>query len=149
MPLPKLSNWIAASLLLAAAVTPACAGTPSRHELLKILAHQGFSGALTGDIHLTPLGSLQCRARSYQAFFFQWYDIHPAGKAIHAQSRIVMLDEHRQYLGSYVVDDKPVKVTPGSILFPYTEELGSAISCDADTLPTKARLNGEQRPLEK
>lgn len=107
------------------------------------LSRQGFSGPLTGKVHLDELGSLHCGIRVYRVFFWDWEESNPPGEAIHAAYRLIFFDGEK-YLGSYKVGDRPNTLTAESILFPYPEKFGNRIAC-ADIGPGRnADLNGEQ-----
>lgn len=121
----------------------------SEWNLKKTLASQGFSGQLTGKVHFTLLGDLACNTQKFRAFYYEWEESNPPGKAIHAQYRVLLIDMRGNYTGSYVVEDRPVRVTPNALVFPYEERLGNKIQCDADGWPESVILNDQGGTLFK
>jgi arylsulfatase A-like enzyme len=125
------------ALLLAGAGCMARA--QSKPALAQILREQGFSGALTGDIHFTPLGTLHCAKSSFQVVRFEWYG--PANPGSHrAQYRIIFLEGGNHYVGSLIVEgDRPVSVKHNSVQFGYDQTSGDTMTC-ADIGPEKKVL---------
>jgi hypothetical protein len=122
--IPKIAVLLAALL----GSTTCMAGTQSKGALIQILQQQGFTGALTGDIHFTTLGSLHCPGSDFQVVYFEWYG--PANPGSHrAQYRILFLEGGKHYVGSYVIADRPVSMRNNSILFGYDKVSGNAITC--------------------
>ena len=115
----------------------------SEWNLKKTLASQGFSGQLTGKVHFSRLGDLACNAHTFRVFYYEWEETNPPGKAIHFQSRVLLIDAHGNYIGSYVIEDRPVRVTPNALVFPYEESSGNKIQCDEDSWPESVILNGQ------
>jgi hypothetical protein len=112
------------TLLLLGWASHASAQAGGRENLKHLLAKQGFSGLLTGDIRLSELGNLACNGKTYRVVYYEWYESHPRGEAIHASFRLLLLDGGTRYVGSYIVEDRPTKVTPISIVFDYPRQAG-------------------------
>jgi hypothetical protein len=112
------------------------------------LSRQGFSGLLTGKIHLDRLGDLQCGTRAYRVFFYEWEESHPPGEAIHAAYRVTFFDGD-QYIGSYSIGDRPIRTIHESVLFSYPEGLGNRITCTEIGLGKQTVLNGEEKQFFK
>jgi len=106
------------------------ASTQSKRELIRILQQQGFTGALSGDIHFTTVGTLHCPSSNFQVIYFEWYG--PAHPSSHrAQYRILFLEGGRRYVGSYIVMGGPVSIRKNSVLFTYEEFPDNVITCSA------------------
>ncbi|HEX8813481.1 MAG TPA: hypothetical protein VF742_15945 [Terracidiphilus sp.] len=112
-------------------------------NLKKTLAEQGFSGMITGKVHFTRLGDLACNAQKFHAFYYEWEESNPPGKAIHFQARVLLINMRGDYAGSYVIEDRPVRITHNALVFPYEERLGNKIQCDADGWPESVTLNDQ------
>ena len=139
------------ALLLSVILVCGAAGAASTHrkrDLIRILQQQGFSGALTGDIHFTPLGTLHCRSRDLQAIYFEWYG--PAQPSSHrAHYRVLLLDDRDRYLGSYVVQGRPKSVGRGSIVLDHYDA-PVRIPCDQIVLGETVELpDGGELKLER
>lgn len=108
--------------------TVCTARAQSKAELVRILRQQGFTGALTGDIHFTPLGTLNCAESNFRVVYFEWSG--PAHPGSHrAQYRVIFLEGGNRYVGSYAITDRPVSVSHNSVLFSYDQTSGNAITC--------------------
>ncbi len=106
------------------------ASTQNRRALIRILQHQGFTGALSGDIHFTTVGNLHCPASNFQVVYFEWYG--PAHPSSHrAQYRILFLEDGNRYVGSYIAMGGPVSISNNSVLFTYDESSTNVITCAA------------------
>ena len=106
------------------------ASTQSKRELIRTLQQQGFTGALSGDIHFTTVGNLRCPSGNFQVIYFEWYG--PAHPGSHrAQYRILFLEGGRRYMGSYIVMGGPVSIRNNSVLFTYDESSENVITCSA------------------
>jgi hypothetical protein len=114
-----------------------------------LLAQQGFSGALEGKIAIKRLGVFHCGSRTLEILYHSWEESNPPGKAIHAAYRIVFLENGNKYVGQYMVQDPPVKITRTEIVFGYPEGDGNIIECEGDSLPKEVTLNGEYGTLFK
>jgi len=139
-------------LLLGFAPTVACPAKKlpiSVSQLKSILAKQGFSGTVRGDVHFSNFGILPCGSNRYQVFYYEWYESHPPGLAIHAQYRVLFIRNDNSYVGSYVVQDRPMRISGNSLIFEYPGNLGNRIQCDADGLPANILLNDEGGTLFK
>jgi hypothetical protein len=107
----------------------------SVHHLKDILREQGFSGSLKGYVRFTNLGVFGCGTQKYRIFYFVWAETRPDGNPGHGQQRIVLIDDQEKYVGSYLIDDPPVKVTRDAIIFSYDEKDGNEIRCVDNSLP--------------
>jgi hypothetical protein len=108
--------------------TVSTARAQSNAELIRILRQQGFTGALAGDIHFTPLGILKCAESNFRVIYFERYG--PAHPGSHrAQYRVIFLEAGNRYVGSYVITDRPLSVSHNSVLFSYDQTSGNAITC--------------------
>ena len=116
--------------------------------LRKILAQQGFSGALEGKITIERLGVLHCGSRQLEAFYHTWEQSNPPGRAIHAACTVVLL-EGSKYVGQYHVPDRPARITRSAILFNFRGEDGNIIQCDGDNLPESVVLDGQDAKFFK
>jgi len=121
----------------------------STSTLIHLLAQQGFSGALEGKIAIKRLGFFHCGSRLLEVFYHSWEESNPSGKAIHAAYRIVFLENGNKYVGQYMVQDPPTKITRTAIVFGYPESDGNTIACDGDSLPESVVLNGQGAELFK
>ena len=76
-----------------------------------------------------------------RVYYYTWEETNPPGRAIHFSQRLIFI-ENRNYLGQYVISDRPVLVKPDRLLFPVSEEDGNSLKCDGDSLPTSGTLDG-------
>ncbi|HKO19383.1 MAG TPA: hypothetical protein VJU82_10910 [Acidobacteriaceae bacterium] len=140
----------AALACLALAIAMNCQSADSgQHSLKQQLSRDGFSGPLTGRIKFTRIGLLECGERQYRAFYYEWEQSQPLGKAIHAHSRLLFLDDAGRYLGSYSVEDRPIRLTIHSIVFAYTEQMGNRIRCSDIGPGRHVLLDGEPEQFFK
>ena len=121
----------------------------STSSLKQLLDQQGFSGALEGKIAIKRLGVFHCGSRTLEVFYHTWEESNPPGKAIHAAYRIFFLENGNKYIGQYMVQDPPTKITRTAIVFGYPASDGNSIACDGDNLPESVELNGEGSALFK
>jgi len=119
----------------------------STSTLKQLLAQQGFTGALEGKITIKRLGVFNCGSRTLEVFYHTWEESHPPGKAIHAAYRIVFLEDGDKYVGQYMVQDPPTKITRTAIVFGYPASDENTIQCEGNSLPVGVTLNGEGRVL--
>jgi hypothetical protein len=121
----------------------------SQMRLVQLLSKQGFSGPLKGEMRFSEMGNLLCGGNSYRVIYHEWYESNPPGKAIHGSHRLVLLKDGTRYVGSYVVEERPIEMTPATVRFDYPANLGNTISCKDGRLPTNVLLNGMNQALEK
>jgi hypothetical protein len=140
---------IAVSLVaLTLAGTMCMARAQSKHALVRILRQQGFTGALTGDIHFIALGTLHCTESNFEVVYFEWYG--PANPGSHrAQYRMIFLEGGNRYVGSYVIRDRPVSMRDDSILFGYGQPSGNVITCAEIGAEKHVLLDGGWEPFQK
>lgn len=99
-----------------------------KRALIQILQRDGFTGALTGDVHFTTLGTLQCPERDFQVIYFEWYG--PAHPGSHrAQYRLRFVEGRNRYIGSYIITNRPKSLIHNSILLDFDDASG-VITCD-------------------
>jgi hypothetical protein len=94
------------------------AGPPtiSVRHLKTILRDQGFSGALDKDTSFKNLGVFACGPNEYRIFYFVWSETRPDGSPGHGQQRIIIVGAGEKYIGSYWINDPPLKVMRDVIL---------------------------------
>ena len=129
--------------------SPSIAKSGSQKQLVRLLSQQGFSGPLKGDVHLTELGSLVCGGNTYRVIYHEWHESSPPGEAIHASHHVVLLRDGTHYVGSYIVEERPVRMTSAAIVFDYPENLGNTISCKDDRPANNVLLDGMNQALEQ
>jgi len=117
-------------------------------SLRDILSKQGFSGLLQGEIAFKFLGNMQCDSAALGVYYYTWEETNPPGRAIHFSQRLIFI-ENRNYLGQYVIADRPALIKPDSLRFPYSKDDGNTIQCDQDGLPESVHLNGGDITLER
>jgi hypothetical protein len=119
-----------------------------KKSLSDILVKQGFTGQLHGNVKVTirRLGVMRCNTSMLQVYYYFGEDTKPAGRAIHASQRLIFI-ENADYLGQYVIADRPTLDKQDSLRFPYPEEIGNTIKCDREGLPTSVLLDGESKDL--
>jgi hypothetical protein len=117
-------------------------------SLRDILSKQGFSGELQGKVTFSRLGTIKCNAGELQVFYYTWEETNPPGRAIHFSQRLIFI-EKQNYIGQYVISDRPVLVKPDFLRFPVSEENGNVLRCDQEGLPKSLYLDGGDRILER
>jgi len=117
-------------------------------SLRDILARQGFSGELRGKVTFSRLGTFKCNAEKLQVFYYTWEETNPPGRAIHFSQRLIFI-EKQNYIGHYVISDRPLLVEPDLLRFPVSREDGNALRCDKDGLPKSLYLDGGGRVFER
>ena len=118
----------------------------STKTLKKILAQQGFSGALKGKITIERLGIFHCGSRQLETFYHTW---EQTWGARHAAYRIVFLEGGTKYVGQYRVSDRPAQISQNAILFNFSDDDGNIIQCDGDNLPESVVIDEERATLFK
>ena len=119
-----------------------------RKSLRDILSKQGFSGELHGKVTFSRLGTIKCNAEELQVFYYTWEETNPPVRAIHFSQRLIFV-EKRNYIGQYVIPDRPVLVKPDLLRFPFSEKDGNALRCDQDGLPKFLQLDGGDVVFER
>jgi hypothetical protein len=117
-------------------------------SLRDILSKQGFSGELHGKVTFSRIGTIKCNAEELQVFYYTWEETNPPGRAIHFSQRLIFV-EKRNYIGHYVISDRPVLVKPDLLRFPFSEEDGNTLRCNQDGLPKSLYLDGGDRVFER
>jgi hypothetical protein len=120
----------------------------STKSLRDILSKQGFTGLLQGKVTFALLGEMKCGSTVFHAYYYTWEETNPPGRAIHFSQRLIFI-ENRNYLGQYVISDRPVLVKPDVLRFPVSEEDGNSLKCDQDGLPKSLILDGGDRVLAR
>ena len=117
-------------------------------SLRDILSKQGFTGQLYGNVKVTftRLGVMKCNTARLQVYYYVGEETNPPGRAIHASYRLLFI-ENSNYLGQYVVSDRPVLVKPDLLRFQVSEKDGNSLGCDREGLPKSLILDGESRIL--
>lgn len=103
-------------VLLSQSIFAADPPTISVRHLKSILRKQGFSGALDKDASFRSLGVFNCGPHKYRIFYFDWAETRADGRPGHGQQRIVIIGAGEKYLGSYWINDPPMKVMRDLIL---------------------------------
>ncbi|HEV2272932.1 MAG TPA: hypothetical protein VGR96_02135 [Acidobacteriaceae bacterium] len=116
--------------------------------LRDILSKQGFSGELHGRVTFSRLGTIKCNTEELQVFYYTWEETNPPGRAVQFSRRLIFI-EKQNYIGQYVISDRPVLVKPDLLRFPVSEADGNALRCDQEGLPKSAYLDGEGRTFER
>ena len=117
-------------------------------SLKDILSKQGFTGLLQGKVTLTLLGNMKCTSAALQVYYYTWEETNPPGRAIHFSQRLIFI-ENRNYVGQYVVSDRPVLVKRELLRFHYSKDDGNTIECDQEGLPKSLLLNGGDIVFER
>lgn len=117
-------------------------------SLKDILSKQGFTGLLQGKVAFTLLGDMKCNSAVLQVYYYTWEETNPPGRAIHASYRLIFI-ENRNYLGQYVVSDRPALVKPDTVRFPVSQEDGNTLKCSQEGLPKSLYLDGGDRVLSR
>ena len=117
-------------------------------SLKDILSKQGFTGQLYGNVKVTftRIGVMKCNTAGLQVYYYVGEETNLPGRAIHASYRILFIED-RNYIGQYVVSNRPVLVKPDLLRFPISEEDGNSLKCDREGLPKSLILDGESRVL--
>ena len=117
-------------------------------SLKDILSKQGFAGSLQGRITFTFLGNMKCNSKALQVYYYTWEETNPPGRAIHFSQRLIFI-ENRNYLGHYVIADRPILAKRDSLRFPYSKKGGNSIQCGPEGLPGSVQLEGGDAVLER
>jgi hypothetical protein len=83
-----------------------------------------------------------------QVYYYTWEETSPPGCAIHFNQRLIFI-QNRDYLGQYVIADRPTLIKQDSLRFTYPVEDGNTIQCDQDGLPKSIQLNGQFTIFER
>lgn len=137
-----------ASLLVMLLSFPSGAQVLNTKSLRKILTEQGFTGSLQGKVRFNHLGKMKCNSAMLQVYYYTWEETNPPGRAIHFSQRLIFIQE-RNYLGQYVIPDRPVLINSDFLLFPYSKDDGNTIQCNQEGLPESVNLDGSGINLER
>ncbi|MDE3201048.1 MAG: hypothetical protein KGN79_09010 [Acidobacteriota bacterium] len=121
----------------------------SVNQLKDVLSKQGFTGMLNDEAHFSKIGFLTCGVDRYQVFCYEWSESHQPSLAIHAQYRVLFVENGSKYVGSYVVQDHPKKISHDAVIFRPAGRDSNEIKCGANGLPGKVFLNGTESELFK
>lgn len=144
--LRKLKLNSVAGIALTISCTVVKSQLPSS-DLKAALSRQHFSGELRGNVHFLDLGTLRCGSTVLRPVFYEWSESSHPGRAVHASYRVILM-KNGTYIGSYVVEDKPV-VSGSDIRFPYSPTNGNTIHCEATGAPAQVVLDGSITRLQK
>jgi hypothetical protein len=125
------------------------AGAQNKSALIRTLREQGFTGALTGDIHFTPLGNLHCAEGNFHVIHFEWFG--PAHPGSHrAAYRIIFLEGGNRYVGSLDIEgDTVVSVKHNSVRFGYDHASENAVACAKTGPEIQVLLDGGSETFYK
>ena len=87
---------------------------------------------------------MKCNAEELQVFYYTWEETNPPGRAIHFSQRLIFI-EKEDYIGQYVISNRPVLTKRDLLRFPD----GNALRCDQDGLPKSLSLDGGDTILER
>lgn len=134
----------ALTLSLASVAFGAAAVAANARDVIGILKIQGFSSSLSFETRLQYLGDITLSQNEFEIYFYDHVN-HADG---HGLQKIVVIENHKKYAGSYLidVDDVPLRVRGPDILFPRS--LGK-IHFSGDGPPQTAFADGQNIQLEK
>jgi hypothetical protein len=118
------------------------------HSLKDILSKQGFTGLLQGKVTFGLLGGMQCNSAMLQVYYYTWEETNPPGRAIHFSQRLIFI-KNREYMGQYVIADRPTLFKQQSLRFPYSRDDGNTLQCVQGGLPESVHLGGQDILLER
>ena len=113
-----------------------------------ILSKQGFTGLLQGKVTFNLLGDMRCISAQLQVYYYTWEETNPPGRAIHFSQRLIFI-KNREYMGQYVIADRPTLLKQQLLRFPYSRDDGNTLQCDQGGLPESVHLDGQDVLLEK
>ena len=125
---------------------PSSAQKVDTKSLRDILSKQGFTGLLRGKVTFSLLGTMKCNSAILHVYYYFWEESNPPGKAIHSSQRFIFL-KNGNYLGQYVIADRPSLIKPDLLQFPNSGEDGNSIKCDREGLPGSVILDGQSTVL--
>jgi len=117
-------------------------------SLKDILSKQGFTGLLQGKVTFNLLGGMKCDSSILQVYYYTWEETNPPGRAIHFSQRLIFI-KNREYMGQYVIADRPTLLKQNLLRFPYSHDDGNTIQCGQEGLPESVHLDGSDILLEK
>jgi hypothetical protein len=117
-------------------------------SLKDLLSKQGFTGLLQGNVTFNLLGGMRCNSAMLQVYYYTWEETSPPGRAIHFSQRLIFI-QNREYMGQYVIADRPTLLKQQSLRLPYSGDDGNTIQCDQGGLPQVVHLDGQDVPLER
>jgi hypothetical protein len=133
-------------------VTQSASKVPPRmsvQHLKNVLRQQGFTGSLKGDIAFKDLGPLGCGTDEYRVFYFSWAEMRPGGIPGHGQQRLLLIGAGERYLGSFEIEDPPLKVKFNMIEFSHNPEDVAHVHCEDGARLYLAWPDGSEKDLWK
>jgi hypothetical protein len=139
-----------ASLAIALLSSVASSQKLDTHSLMDILSKQGFTGQLHGNVKVTftRLGDINCSAKRLQVYYYTGEETNSPGRAIHFSQRLIFI-RNREYMGQYVIVDRPALIKQNLLRFPYSQNDGNTIQCAQEGLPETVHLDGSDIQLER
>ena len=124
-----------------------------RTGIWKVLRDGNFSGAMSEDARVRPVGDL-IAGKHYYLMDFAWEETEKTKRADfpHAQYRLLVFERNGKaltYLGSYVTKGGHPRIEGKTVVFPYKDykileqKTAKTIVFDDNGPPPKAFLDGE------
>jgi hypothetical protein len=104
----------------------------------KILLDHGFSRAWVGQAEIKSVGRITVKRSHYDIYWS--LHVTPSG-ACHGTQIVFVIENHRGYMGSYLVHEEPTGIDGRDVLF--ATENGNRLHFDGRGPPTHGVLDGE------
>lgn len=99
------------------------ASDASLEKIIPILRRGGFSSSTDSGAKLSHVGDIRFGRVAYEIYFYNHTNIHPTGDP-HGVQKLVIIENGRKYIGSYVVNAEPVRVVGREVKFKPLFESG-------------------------
>lgn len=119
-----------------------------RKDIIKILKSGDFGSVINQKVKFDKIGEIAILDKCYEIFTYEYSFKPTGGTAIHSVQRLFVISNN-QYVGTYDIDDIPLKINGNVVEFSGTEDVGNKIVFDNDGPPKKVYLNGEVKYLYK
>jgi hypothetical protein len=132
------------SLIVCVAFEGVAQADVSSSAVMKMLSAQGFSSALDSHTKLRRIGEIRAGRHSFDVYYYS----HVNPQDLHGLQEIVVVEDQRTYVGSYLVnvDDPLPQIHGRDILFGPSS---GKIHFELGGPPAKALINGDVLELEK
>lgn len=122
-------------------------------EIWQALRAGHFTGVLNHDVTVKSVGTISVGKIKYALDYYNWEETEAEAVGVpHASHRLLIFEKHNQgirYLGSYSLEDPPLRVKDNRVLFDYPADWGNTITIDKNGPPPSVLVGGRYHEFGK
>jgi hypothetical protein len=124
------------------------AASMANGRLWDLLSKQGFTSPLDAGTSIQKLGRIYAGGHAYEIYYYNHINTHPSGDPHGTQELVILIDKHR-YIGSYLIDDKPIGISGRAVIFSAPASTGNRIPFTKRGPPSRVTIDGSPLELSK